>query len=236
MYQFKALFKKELRIYFNSPIAYIFAISFLVFSTWLFFRFFFLQGQVEMRSFFGILPWLFLFFLPALSMRLWSEEYRQGTIEVLFTSGISEWKAVAAKYLASVTLLLSLLLLTALLPISISFLGNLDWGVVLLSYLGAFLLGAAYLSIGLWASALTSNQIVAFILGILSIFGVYIVGHSMVTFSLPAKLASIFQMISLSSHYESISRGVLDTRDLIYFVSIILLFGGLNVYLLIKKR
>ncbi len=232
----KALIKKELRAYFNSPIAYIFLIVFLLLSSWLFFRTFFLVGQTEMRGFFGILPWIFLFLIPALTMRLWSEEYRQGTIETLLTSSVSVEEAVLGKAVGSFIFLALALLLTFPVAISLSFVGNLDWGVVLAAYFGALLMGMAYISLGLFISSLTRNQIVAFIISVLVMFAFLILGDGIVTAFLPTWLGSLCKTLSLGTHYNSILRGVIDTRDLIFYLSFIGLFLLLNIQTLKTKR
>ena len=234
--KFLALIKKELRIYFNSPIAYIFLVVFLSFSSWLFFRSFFIVGQVEMRGFFGILPWIFLFLIPAFTMRLWSEEYRQGTIETLLTSSVSIVEAVMAKALGSLVFLAIALAITFPLTFSLSLLGNLDWGVVMTGYLGALFLGMSYISLGLFISSLTNNQIVAFIISLILCFAFFIIGESIVTFTLPKFLGIICQFLGLGAHYDSIMRGVVDTRDIIYYATFIFLFLFLNVQVLKKNK
>ncbi len=236
MEKFTALVIKELRIYFNSPIAYIFLIAFLAFSSWFFFRTFFLIGQTEMRGFFGILPWVFLFLIPALTMRIWSEEYRQGTIETLFTSSVSLPQAVYAKAVACFIFLGISLLLTLSIPFTLSLVGKLDWGVVFTAYGGALLLGMAYIALGLFMSALTNNQIVAFILTLLIAFFFFIIGEPFVTFSLPGTVVSLFEFLGLGAHYGSIIRGVIDTRDIVYYASFIAFFLFLNVQVLEAKR
>ncbi len=234
--RFQALVKKELLLYWNSPIAYIFIVAFLGFVFWLFFRGFFLVGQAELRGFFGIIPWVFLFLVPALTMRMWSEEYRQGTVELLLTSSITIREAVLAKFLASLIFLAIALLATISLPISISLIGNLDWGVVFTSYFGALLLGGSYLAIGVFVSSLTENQIVAFIVSVLICFGFLIIGDPIVTFKLPGFLAPLFEFFSVGVHYSSIARGVLDSRDLFFYLSFISFFLFFNIQTLKLKK
>ncbi|MFH1375827.1 MAG: ABC transporter permease subunit [Patescibacteria group bacterium] len=231
-----ALVKKELRLYFNSPIAYIFLIGFLTISMWFFFRGFFLINQAEIRGFFGILPWIFLFLIPALTMRVWAEEYRQGTVEILLTSSISLRTAVLGKFVASLIFLTLALTLTLTLPLSIALIGSLDWGTALVSYVGALLLGTAYLALGLFISSITANQIVAFIVSILITFIFFIIGNSIVTFALPNVMVKLFESISLGNHYVSMLRGVIDTRDVIYYLSFILLFLYLNYRILDARK
>ncbi len=235
MNKFSALVQKELRIYFNSPIAYIFLIVFLAFSSWFFFKGFFLIGQVQMHGFFGILPWVFLFLIPALTMRSWSEEFKQGTVETLLTSSASLPQVIGAKAMAGLVFLIIALVLTLPIPLSINYLGNLDWGVTIAGYIGALFLGGAYLALGLFISALTNNQIVAFIISISIAFMLFIMGEPIVTFALPGGLTPLLEFIGLGSHYNSIARGVLDSRDVIYYASFIFFFLYLNTEVL-KKR
>ena len=230
------LIKKELRLYWNSPIAYIFIIAFLGFSFWFFFKGFFMNGQVDMRSFFGILPWVYLFLIPAMTMRMWSEEYRQGTFETLMTSSLTIRQVVLGKFFATLFFLLIVLASTLVIPIILTFIGSLDWGVVLIGYLGAILLGATYIAIGLCLSAFTNNQIVAFIIAVVLCFALFIIGEPLVTYSMPGFLAPVFNFIGLGAHYQSIIRGVVDSRDIIYYLSMIVLFGTINISVLRSRR
>jgi len=193
-------------------------------------------SQADLRGFFSVLPWVFLFLIPALTMRLWSEEYRQGTIETLLTSSITIPEAVAAKFAASFIFLAIALAATFSLPISVSFLGNLDWGIIATSYIGALLLGGSYLSIGIFLSSITSNQIVAFITSVILAFAFFIIGETIVTFTLPNFLVSLFEFFGLGQHYNSIIRGVIDTRDLLFYFSFIFFFLYLNVQTLKLKK
>ncbi len=236
MTQFNALVRKELRIYFNSPIAYIFLVVFLAFGSWFFFKSFFLIGQTTMRNFFGLLPWIFLFLIPALTMRLWSEEYRQGTIETLLTSSVSANQAVLAKAAATFLFLLLSLILTLSIPMTLSSVGELDWGTTFTAYLGALLLGMSYSALGLFISSLTKNQIVAFIITVLLAFFFFILGEPLVTYSVPSFLASFFEFLGLGAHFNSIARGVIDSRDIIYYASFIGLFLFLNTQVLKQSR
>lgn len=234
--QLKSLITKELRIYFNSPIAYIFVVALLGFSFWYFFRNFFLVGQADMRSFFDLMPWIFIFLIPALTMRLWSEEIRQGTIEVLLTSSVPLYITVLGKYLASMIFLLISLVLTLVLPISISTIGNLDWGAVLVAYKGTLLLGSVYITIGLLISSLTRNQIVAFILTVVISFALFILSQPVVIFSLPASIVPVIDFVSFGSHYGSIIRGVIDSRDVFYYLSFTILLLYINTLILSLRR
>lgn len=223
------IFKKEFRSYFNSPIAYIFAAVFLVAVNWLFWQRFFLINQASMRSFFSLLPWVFLFLLPALSMRLWSEEKRAQTIELLFTLPLRDIEVVIAKYLSSLAFLVLCLGLTLPIVITVGSLGNLDAGQVIGGYLGAFLIGACYLSLGLFLSSLTKNQIVAFLLNVVFCFVLIIIGQDYVLLPFSGFLAQILNFFSLSSHFNIISKGLIDFRDVLYFLSFVGFFVWLNI-------
>jgi ABC-2 type transport system permease protein len=234
--QLLALIKKELRIYFNSPIAYIFVVVMLGFSFWWFFRSFFLIGQTEMRSFFEILPWIYLFIIPALTMRLWSEEYRGGTIETLMTSSFPMHILVIGKFLSTLAFLAITLILTLPLPLIISTIGNLDWGSVFAGYVGALLIGSAYIAIGMLISSFSNNQIVSYIITALICFFLYIISQSFVIYSLPSVIVPVLDFISLGSHFDSIIRGVIDTKDLIYYLSLCIFLLYANAYVLYSKR
>jgi ABC-2 type transport system permease protein len=222
------IFWKEFRGYFNSPIAYIFIISFLVFTNWLFFKGFFLMNQSSLRSFFSILPWVFLFLAPAVTMRSWAEEKKLGTIELLMTLPVKDYEVVLGKFLAGFIFLIVTLLCTFPLPLTVMLVGNPDIGPIWGGYAGAFLMGGAYLAIGCFASSLTENQIVAFIIAIFLSFALLIIGENLVIMNLPAALVPVFTFLGLGAHFESIGRGVIDSRDIIYYISIIGFFLFLN--------
>jgi ABC-2 type transport system permease protein len=222
------IFQKEFRSYFNSPIAYIFIITFLLFSSWLFFRTFFLLGQAHLRPLFSILPWLFLILAPAITMRSWAEEKKMGTIEVLMTLPLRDYEVVLGKFLSGFIFMLLSVLLTFPLVITLSVLGRPETGTIIGGYLGASLMGAAYLAIGLFISSLTKNQIIAFIVGIVTCFGFLIIGEDLVLMSAPAMVAPLLTYLGLGAHFESISRGVIDSRDILYYLSIIGFFLFLN--------
>ncbi len=224
-----SLFKKELMSYFNSPIAYIFIGVFLVVGNWLFFKWFFIIGQASMRNYFSLLPWIFLFLAPALTMRLWAEEKRSGTIEFLLTLPITNWQVVLAKFFGALAFLFISLLMTFTIPITVLALGNADIGPIVGSYLGALFLGGSYLALGLFISSLTKNQIIAFILGVMACFGFFIIGADFVLAGAPMVLAPIMKFIGLGSHFSSIARGVIDSKDVIYYISFIFVFLWLNV-------
>jgi ABC-2 type transport system permease protein len=224
-----AICKKEFRSYFQSPIAYIFITVFLVLTHWLFFRGFFVVNQATMREFFGLIPIVFLLFVPAVTMRLWAEERKLGTLELLLTFPVKDWEVVIGKFLASFAFLAVTILLTLPLAITVAILGNPDDGALIGGYAGALLLGGAYLAIGLWISGLTQNQIVAFIITAVVCFVLYIIGDPIVLSSVPQPLMPFFANLSMGYHFDSIGRGVLDSRDLLYYLSIIGFFLFLNI-------
>jgi ABC-2 type transport system permease protein len=223
------IFKRELAGYFNSPIAYIYLTVYLGLSSWLFLKGFFLIGEASMRTYFGLIPWIFLFFIPAITMRLWAEEKKVGTMELLMTFPVTDAEAVLGKFLASFVFLLLSLALSFVLPVVVAALGDPDPGQIAGGYLGSVLLGAAYLAIGLLVSSLTENQIVAFIVSVVAIFALFILGEDFVLFGIPDWLVPVFSFLGLGKHFESISRGVVDSRDIVYYLSVTLGFLYLNV-------
>jgi ABC-2 type transport system permease protein len=229
MQNISAIFKKEFKTYFLSPIAYIFITVYLITTTFLFFQGFFIVNQADMRGYFDLLPWVFLFFVPAITMRTWAEEKKVKTLELLLTWPVSDVEVVLGKFFASFALLAIVVLLSVSIPITIAIIGHPDGGQIVGQYLGALLLGAAYLAIGLWVSSMTENQIVAFIVGVVVTFVLFIISTPFVTMVLPSMLAPLFTYAGLGSHFESISRGVIDSRDIIYYLSVIGFFLFLNI-------
>jgi ABC-2 type transport system permease protein len=222
---------KELRSYFNSTIAYIFMVVFLVLTALLFFELqkFFVIGQATLRDFFGLVPIVMLFFVPAISMRMWAEERKLGTLETLMTLPVRDWEVVVGKFLAGLLFLLITLALTFPLPVTVASLGQPDAGAIFCGYLGLALLGAAYLAIGLWISSLTENQIVAFITSAVVCLILFIIGVDIFPTAVPDWLVPFCKGIALGSRFSSIERGVIDLRDVIYYLSIIGFFLFLNV-------
>ncbi|NOY36404.1 MAG: ABC transporter permease subunit [Chlorobi bacterium] len=217
--------KRELRSYFDSLIAYILLVLFLAFSgffTWLFGSDIFMSGQASLRSFFSIAYWTLFFFIPALTMRLLAEENRSGTLELLLTKPVSDRDVVLGKFTAALTLIIISLLFTLPYVITVSSIGNLDSGAVFCGYLGLVLMSAVYISIGLYASSITSNQIVAFMTAIFIGLFFHIL-FDVLASSFTGLTGEIFSFLSVSTHFESMARGVLDTKDLIYFLSLIVL-------------
>jgi len=222
MSEILAIYRKEMKTYFNSPIAFIVISSFLVITNWLFFDYgdypFFAINIADIRGIFDYGAIVLLFIAPAVSMRLISEEKHQDTLELLVTMPISDMQIIVGKYLSTLVVFAIILLGTLIAPLTISFVGDLDAGIVLSSYIGFFLLGATYLSIGLAASAFTRNQIVAYIIGIV-IIAIFFLMNGMANGS--GLLATLFENMSIRTHYQNFFRGVLDSRDLLYFISMI---------------
>jgi ABC-2 type transport system permease protein len=213
--------KREFFSYFTSPVAYIVISLFLLTVSTLFFVLgaFFLRGEVTVRSFFGYAHVCFLFLAPALTMRMLAEEKRTGTFEILMTLPVKEIEVVTGKFLAALGILVVALIFTLPYPISISTLGDLDWGPVMGGYLGLILLGGAYIAIGILASSWTDHQIVSFVVALIISFVLYILEWAL-NF-MPEAAVSILGHLSAQRHFYNIARGVIDTRDLIYFLSII---------------
>lgn len=230
------LTKKELNSYFNSPLGYVVLSVFLIVSGWLFMQTFFIIGQATLRSFFNLLPILFMFIIPAITMSSWAEEKRSGTIEVLMTFPATVAEVVMAKFLSSFVFLAIILGLTSFIPFMVSSLGSPDKGVIMAGYIGALLLGSSYVAIGLWVSSITKNQIISFIVTVAIVFVFYIVGNSFIIGSLPNWLAGICKFISFSVHFDSILRGVISSKDVVYYLSVIAFFLFLNARVVGLRR
>jgi ABC-2 type transport system permease protein len=218
MQQVRHIFKKEFKSYFVSPIAYIVIGIFLLVSGWFFFTPFFLFNQANLRNFFALLPVVFSFVVPAVTMRLFSEELSVGSYETLLTMPVTILDIVLGKSLASVVFVAAMLMPTVAYPITVSFLGQLDWGPVVGGYIGAVLLGGAFSAIGLFASSLTRNQIIAFIAGMAICFGLTLIDKML--FFLPQSLLGILGYLGADFHFQNISKGIVDSRDILYFLSV----------------
>jgi ABC-2 type transport system permease protein len=230
------IFKKEFKAYFLSPIAYVFITVYLVVTNFLFFQGFFIINQADMRGYFGLLPWIFLFFVPAITMRGWAEEKKIKTLELLLTLPVRDLDLVLGKFLAALCFLGLAVVMSCTIPITICIIGKPDVGVMFSSYVGSLLMGAAYLAIGLWVSSLTENQIVAFIVGVVVTFLLFIVGTPFVTMAAPSFLVPVLAYAGLGNHFDSINRGVIDSRDIVYYLSIIGFFLFLNVRSLESRK
>ena len=219
-----AIARKEFRGAFVTPVAYAYLVVYLAFTNWFFFRTFFVLGDATMRGFFSLLPWTLVFLLPALTMRMWSEERKFGTLEVLLTWPVREREAVLGKFLGGLGLLAVSLAGTLPIAFTVFVLGHPDRGPVLAGYLGLALFGAAGLAVGIYASSLTENQIVAYIAGVAMTFALFVAGEDFVVVAAPAALAPLLSAAGLGAHYWSIGRGVIDSRDLLYFAAVIFFF------------
>lgn len=236
------LVKRELMSYFFSPVAYVFIVIFLLSTvgTTFFLGNFFDSNQASLDIFFAFHPWLYLFLIPAIGMGLWAEERNNGTIELLFTLPVSMIEAVLSKFIAGWIFVGIALALTFPMIITVGILGEPDYGVVIASYLGSFLMAGAYLSITCVTSALTRNQVISFILSVVICFILVLLGWGVFTGLmnqfLPTWLTDTISTFSFSTHFKSINRGIIDSRNLIYFLSII--GGGLviNAQILESKK
>lgn len=235
MENIKTIFKKEYKAYFVSPIAYIVISVFLAIIGWLFFSTFFLDRQASLTRFFSLLPVTFAFIIPAITMRLFSEEINIGSYEILLTLPISFRDIIIGKFLAAVAFIGVMLAPTLVYAISISFLGDLDWGPVLGGYIGAIFLGATFSAIGLLASSITRNQVVAFIIGMAVCFTLTLL-MDFILFFLPNAFVGFFQFLSANHHFQNIARGMVDSRDILYFLSVsFITLYGTNLIMQEKK-
>jgi len=222
-----AVFKRELRSYFATPVAYVFIVIFLMLSGAFTFYLggFYERGQADLQPFFNFHPWLYLFLVPAVSMRMWAEERKSGTIELLLTLPVTLWQAVLGKFLAAWGFIAIALVLTFPIWLTVNYLGDPDNGVILASYLGSLLMAGAFLAIGSCISAATRNQVIAFILTVVTCFLLLLAGFPMVldffrAFA-PQGLVDAIAGLSFLTHFASIGKGVVDLRDIIYFVLMI---------------
>jgi ABC-2 type transport system permease protein len=211
--------RRELRTYFNSPVAYIVVTVFCVLTGYLFFTQLFLEKQADLRGFFNIMPLMFMFMIPAITMRLLADEKATGTLELLITMPVRDWEVVVGKFLAAMGLLVTALALTLVFAITVRILGPLDRGPAIGGYLGLLLMGGAYVAIGVMASSFTRNSIVSFIVAFAISFALYLLGR--LTQFLPEGLQRLVAFLSIDGHFDNIGRGVVDTRDVIYYFSVI---------------
>lgn len=219
MRQAITIFRKELKAYFVTPIAYIVISIFLIMTGWFFFSTFFLFNQASLRNFFDLLPIIFSFVIPAVTMRLFSEELNVGSHEILLTLPVSSRDVVLGKFLAAVGFIAAMLMPTLAYPLCISFLGQLDWGPVMGGYIGAIFLGASFAGVGLFASSLTRNQIIAFIIGMVICLALTLIDKML--FFLPRSLLGVLEYMGADFHFQNISKGIIDSRDFLYFISVV---------------
>ena len=227
------IFRKDFRSYFVSPIAYIVIAIFLLVTGWFFFATFFLFGQANLRNFFSLLPIIFSFVIPAITMRLVSEELNIGSYEILMTMPVTFSGVIVGKFMAALAFVVAMLLPTAAYPVTVALLGQLDWGPVLGGYIGAVLLGGAFCAVGLFASSLTRNQIVAFIIGMAICFTLTLIDKML--FFLPRSLLGVLAYLGADFHFQNISKGIIDSRDVIYFASVVFI-GLYGAYLALREK
>jgi len=238
------VFKREISSYLSSLIAYIVIVVFLLVTglfMWVFPDYSLLDfGYASLDQLFVIGPWLFMFLIPAITMRFFSEEKRTGTIELLFTKPVTDLQIILGKFFAGFALVIFAVLPTILYAGTLWYLadpvGNIDTGGILGSYIGLLLLGAVFVSIGIFASSITDNQIVAFILGLFLCFFMYSAFESLKLLNLPVQTQLILEQLGISSHFYAMGKGVIDTRDLVYFGSVISLFVMLTKTVLESRK
>ena len=237
-----ALFRRELRSYFVTPVAYVFIVIFLVLmGTFTFYLGgFYERSQADLSAFFNYHPWLYLFLVPAIAMRLWAEERKTGSVELLMTLPITPWQAVLGKYLAAWAFTGIALILTFPIWVTVNYLGDPDNGAILAAYVGSFLMAGGFLAIGSCLSATTKNQVIAFVLTVVVCFGFLLAGFPLVLdlFSAWAPQTIVDGIASLSflTHFANISKGVIEFRDLVYFVLLVAVFLYANTLVLQWKQ
>ena len=219
MENIRIILLKELRSFFNSPIAYVIMVVFALLAGYFFTTGLFLQNVASMRAIFELIPFLLLFFAPAITMRMISEERKTGTIELLLTKPVKDGEIIVGKFLAAWLFFLIALAPTLVYLVTVMFLGKIDLGPVIGGYLGLLLVGGGFLALGIVGSTLTENQVVAFILSFLIMFIFFMLDK--VVMYLPGTVASIVEYLGIDYHFSNIARGVVDTRDLVYYVSLI---------------
>lgn len=230
--------RKELRSYFNSPIAYVVTVTFVLFcSIWVFYlQSFFAANTASLRSLFGVVPLVFIIVMPAITMRSWAEEKKMGTMEVLLTLPFRESTLVLGKFLSALILLAIMVALTLPLPLLLSRFGAFDWGEVAGQYLGVMFLGAAGIAVGLFVSSLATNQVSSFLISLFVLLVFTLISQINQAFSLPTAVAQVFNYLALNAHFNNFQRGLIDTRDLLYYALVCALFLYLNVKTLVFKK
>lgn len=229
------LYKKELAYYFNNPVGYIVIILFGVFANFLFVKDIFVVGSASMRPFFSLLPWLLMVFIPALAMRIISEEKRMNTIEVLLTLPVSEFQVVSAKFLALLTLVIIGLLLTVGLPVSLSLVTKIYYPEIIVAYIGTIFLSGGLISLSMFFSGRTKNQVVAFLASLLSIFLLLVLGSDFLSPVLPGFIQDYLSYFTPNFHFQGFIKGVVDLKSLFYFISFIVTFLFLTTIDLEKR-
>ena len=232
------LLRREVLSYLNSPIAYVVAVFFLVFtSVWFFFiQQFVAQNVASLRAYFTIMPVIFILLIPALTMRSWAEERKLGTAELLLTLPYREGEVVFGKFLGVLALLASILVLTLPVPLSVGPLGDFETGQIVGQYIGVLLLGSAGIAIGLFLSAFSSNQITAFILTAVVLLFMTLLNQVTLVADLPPAVASVVNYLSIGYHFRSFARGLVDTRDVVFYLGTTYLFLYLNTKVLVYRK
>jgi len=237
-YRALILARKEFIQYLNAPAFYGAVLFFLLFCSIFLFYFqqFFTQDQASLRSYFAIFPIVFILVIPVITMKSWAEERKTGTVELLLTMPFTEWDLVLGKFFAALGILTAMLLLTVPLPLTLGILGNFDAGTIFCEYFGAFLLGASAISLGLLLSCLSKNQAGAFLGSAVVLMAVMLINQITMSTNLPHWLARSINFISLSFHFESFSKGLIDTRDLMFFVLSTALFLFINTRVILFRK
>ncbi len=242
MKHIRSIFRRELASYFGTPLAYVFVLVFLVAASAMAFQLgrLFERGQADLQPFFTFHPWLYLLLVPAVAMRLWAEERRSGTIELLLTQPITLWQAVMGKFLASWAFIGIALALTFPIWITIDYLGDPDNGAIATAYFGSFLMAGGFLAVGSCMSALTRNQVVAFVLAVAVCFVLLLIGYPAVLDAVsgwaPSLLTDTLASLSVYTHFESLQKGVIDLRDVLFFVLLIGFFLSATCVVLDSRR
>lgn len=238
MRNISVLVQKEMKQYFSSPIAYLLVFFFCLFtSLWLFqFQSFFTVGKADLRPFFSIMPFLFIFLVPAVTMRTWSEEQKSGSDQLLHTLPFSEWELVLGKFLGAFAMFGIMMALSFAIPLSVLPFGTFDIGVLIGNYIGLLLIIAAEVSIGCFLSAMTKNQISNFLLSTMILLVLTLMGYIPNILGIPQVIGTIIKYLSLSTHYQSFVKGLIDTRDLMFFVCFAAAFLFLNRQVLLFRK
>ena len=235
MRNLKVIYFKEMKSYFNSPMAYIFLVIFSVINGYFFTRTFFLFDQSDMRALFNIIPLVYLFFIPAVTMSLVAKEKNQGTMEIIATLPLKDSDFVLGKFLAAFSLIVIALFVTLIHFFTLMNVGtSIDYGAVFTGYLGLALAGAVYSSVGTFASSVTDNQVIAFIIGIFFVLIFFLMDKLLIF--VPIYLTGLIQFLSIEYHLSNISRGVIDSRNLIYFSSVVFFFLFMTVRVLEARK
>ncbi|MFA4986424.1 MAG: ABC transporter permease [Candidatus Brocadiia bacterium] len=232
----RAIYRRELAYYFSSWMGYIILAAFVIFMGFITYNAVLESKSADMRLFFRMIPFVFLFFGPAIAMRLVAEERKLGSLEILLTLPVSDWEVIFGKFLAAATYLLVMLGLTFPLPVTLMFLGNSEFGPIITGYCGCLLLGSAFVSIGLLASAIVKDQVLAFIIGLVISCFFLLMGEAFINSYFPEGIGYYLARLSLGVHFSSMGRGMVDTRDLVYFLGLIGFFLYTSVLALDSRK